>query len=239
MRKNGRKSSELREIKITSDYVSHPEGSVLVEFGNTKVICNATIENNVPRFLKGQNMGWVTAEYGMLPRSTNERMRREAKNKQSGRTMEIQRLIGRSLRSAVNLEKLGDRSITVDCDVIQADGGTRTASITGGFVALCLALRTQDCDDFNSLDVIKAYTGSVSVGKINGEVVLDLDYEEDSNAETDMNFVMNEQGDFIEIQGTAEEGCFSKDELDQMIVLAKEGISSIIEVQRNTLNSYE
>ena len=141
MRKNGRKPNELRAIRITKNYVSHPEGSVLVEFGETKVICNATIENNVPRFLKGKNMGWVTAEYGMLPRSTNERMRREAKNKQSGRTMEIQRLIGRSLRSSVNLNKLGDRSITVDCDVIQADGGTRTASITGGFVALCLALR--------------------------------------------------------------------------------------------------
>jgi len=239
MRKNGRKPNELRDIKITKDYVSHPEGSVLVEFGNTKVICNATIENNVPRFLKGQNMGWVTAEYGMLPRSTNERMRREAKNRQSGRTMEIQRLIGRSLRSAVNLEQLGERSVTIDCDVIQADGGTRTASITGGFVALCLALRGQDCDDFNSLDVIKSYTGSVSVGKINGEIVLDLDYEEDANAETDMNFIMNEEGNFIEIQGTAEEGFFSKAELDEMIILAEEGIRSIIEIQKNTLKTYE
>ena len=239
MRKNGRKPNELRDIKITKDYVSHPEGSVLVEFGNTKVICNATVENNVPRFLKGQNMGWITAEYGMLPRSTNERMRREAKNRQSGRTMEIQRLIGRSLRSAVNLEQLGERSVTIDCDVIQADGGTRTASITGGFVALCLALRAQDCDDFNSLDVIKSYTGSVSVGKINGEIVLDLDYEEDSNAETDMNFIMNEEGNFIEIQGTAEEGHFSKAELDEMIILAEEGIKSIIEIQKNTLNTYE
>ena len=159
MRKNGRKSDELRNILITKNYISHPEGSVLVEFGNTKVICNATIENNVPRFLKGKNMGWVTAEYGMLPRSTNERMRREAKNKQSGRTMEIQRLIGRSLRSSVNLDKLGEKSITIDCDVIQADGGTRTASITGGFVALCLALRSQENDDFSSADAIKSYTG--------------------------------------------------------------------------------
>lgn len=239
MRKNGRKSDELRNISITKDYISHPEGSVLVEFGNTKVICNATIENNVPRFLKGKNMGWVTAEYGMLPRSTNERMRREAKMKQSGRTMEIQRLIGRSLRSSVNLDKLGDRSITIDCDVIQADGGTRTASITGGFVALCLALRNQDSDDFSSTDAIKSFTGSVSLGKVDGEIVLDLDYEEDSNAETDMNFIMNDEGNFIEIQGTAEEGSFSQNELNEMIALATQGIKDIIAIQKKTLNSYE
>ena len=239
MRKNGRKPDELRNITITKNYISHPEGSVLVEFGNTKVICNATIENNVPRFLKGKNMGWVTAEYGMLPRSTNERMRREAKNKQSGRTMEIQRLIGRSLRSSVNLDKLGEKSITIDCDVIQADGGTRTASITGGFVALCLALRSQENDDFSSADAIKSYTGSVSLGKVNGEVVLDLDYEEDSNAETDMNFIMNDEGNFIEIQGTAEEGSFSHDELNKMVALASKGIKKIIEIQKETLNSYD
>ncbi|MDG2171394.1 MAG: ribonuclease PH [Gammaproteobacteria bacterium] len=239
MRKNGRKPDELRNIVITKNYISHPEGSVLVEFGNTKVICNATIENNVPRFLKGKNMGWVTAEYGMLPRSTNERMRREAKNKQSGRTMEIQRLIGRSLRSSVNLDKLGEKSITIDCDVIQADGGTRTASITGGFVALCLALRSQENDDFSSADAIKSYTGSVSLGKVNGEVVLDLDYEEDSNAETDMNFIMNDEGNFIEIQGTAEEGSFSHDELNKMVALASKGIKKIIEIQKETLNSYD
>jgi ribonuclease PH len=239
MRKNGRKPDELRNIVITKNYISHPEGSVLVEFGNTKVICNATIENNVPRFLKGKNMGWVTAEYGMLPRSTNERMRREAKNKQSGRTMEIQRLIGRSLRSSVNLDKLGEKSITIDCDVIQADGGTRTASITGGFVALCLALRSQENDDFSSADAIKSYTGSVSLGKVNGEVVLDLDYEEDSNAETDMNFIMNDEGNFIEIQGTAEEGSFSHDELNKMVALASKGIKKIIEIQKEALNSYD
>ena len=239
MRKNGRKPNELRAIRITKNYVSHPEGSVLVELGETKVICNATIENNVPRFLKGKNMGWVTAEYGMLPRSTNERMRREAKNKQSGRTMEIQRLIGRSLRSSVNLDKLGDRSITVDCDVIQADGGTRTASITGGFVALCLALRSQDDNSFSSTDAIKSFTGSVSLGKVDGEIVLDLDYEEDSNAETDMNFIMNDEGNFIEIQGTAEKGSFSKKELDQMTALASEGIEYIIEIQKKSLNSYD
>ena len=239
MRKNGRRSDQLRDIKITKNYVSHPEGSVLVEFGETKVICNATIENNVPRFLKGKNMGWVTAEYGMLPRSTNDRMRREAKSKQSGRTMEIQRLIGRSLRSSVDLEKLGDRSVTIDCDVIQADGGTRTASITGGFVALCLALRSQDSEEFNSTEAIKSYTGSVSIGKANGEIILDLDYDEDSSAETDMNFIMNDEGNFIEIQGTAEEGAFSKEELDKMINLATSGIKSIIDIQKNALNSYE
>ena len=239
MRKNGRKPNQLRDIKITKDYISHPEGSVLVEFGETKVICNATVDNNVPRFIKGQNKGWITAEYGMLPRSTNERMRREAKNRQSGRTMEIQRLIGRSLRSSVNLDKIGERTITIDCDVIQADGGTRTASITGGFVALYLALRSLDSEDFSSADAIKSFTGSVSLGKVNNEIVLDLDYEEDSNAETDMNFVMNEDGNFIEIQGTAEEGSFSKDELNQMIFLATEGINSIIKIQKNILNSYE
>ena len=239
MRKNGRKPDELRNIVITKNYISHPEGSVLVEFGNTKVICNATIENNVPRFLKGKNMGWVTAEYGMLPRSTNERMRREAKNKQSGRTMEIQRLIGRSLRSSVNLDKLGEKSITIDCDVIQADGGTRTASITGGFVALCLALRNQENDDFSSADAIKSYTGSVSLGKVNGEIILDLDYDEDSNAETDMNFIMNDEGNFIEIQGTAEEGSFSHDELNKMTALASKGIKKIIEIQKEALNSYD
>jgi len=240
MRKNGRKSNELRDIKISKNYVTHPEGSVLIEYGNTKVICNATIENNVPRFLKGQNMGWVTAEYGMLPRSTNERMRREAKSKQGGRTMEIQRLIGRSLRSAIHLDKIGEKSITVDCDVIQADGGTRTASITGGFVAVCLALRNvEKNDNFSSSDAIKSFTGSVSLGKVNGEILLDLDYEEDSSAQTDMNFVMNDQGHFVEMQGTAEEDSFTRKELYQMIDLASEGIKSIIEIQKKVLNSYD
>lgn len=240
MRKNGRKSNELRDIRISKNYVTHPEGSVLIEYGNTKVICNATIENNVPRFLKGKNIGWVTAEYGMLPRSTNERMRREAKSKQGGRTMEIQRLIGRSLRSAIHLDKIGEKSITVDCDVIQADGGTRTASITGGFVAVCLALRNAEKNDnFSSSDAIKSFTGSVSLGKVNGEILLDLDYEEDSGAQTDMNFVMNDQGHFVEMQGTAEEDSFTRKELDQMIDLASEGIKSIIEIQKKVLNSYD
>ena len=238
MRKNGRKSDELREINIIKNFVSHPEGSVLIEFGNTKVICNATIEDKVPNFLKGHHSGWITAEYGMIPRSTNDRMRRESKTRQSGRTMEIQRLIGRSLRSSVNLEKLGERTVTVDCDVIQADGGTRTASITGGFVALCLALRTQDNSDFCSSDIIQSYTGSVSIGKVDGKILLDLDYEEDSNAETDMNFIMNEDGEFIEIQGTAEKGSFSKKELDSMLSLASSGIKEIIKIQKEALNNY-
>ena len=238
MRKNGRKSDELREINIIKNFVSHPEGSVLIEFGNTKVICNATVEEKVPNFLKGQHSGWVTAEYGMIPRSTNDRMRRESKTRQSGRTMEIQRLIGRSLRSSVNLEKLGERTVTVDCDVIQADGGTRTASITGGFVALCLALRTQDNSDFCSSDIIQSYTGSVSIGKVDGKILLDLDYEEDSNAETDMNFIMNENEEFIEIQGTAEKGSFSKKEFDSMLSLASSGIKEIIKIQKEALNNY-
>lgn len=240
MRKNGRKHNELRDIRILKNYVTHPEGSVLIEYGNTKVICNATIENNVPRFLKGKNMGWITAEYGMLPRSTNERMRREAKSKQGGRTMEIQRLIGRSLRSAIHLDKIGERSITVDCDVIQADGGTRTASITGGFVAVCLALRNEEKNNnFSSSDAIKSFTGSVSIGKVNGEILLDLDYDEDSSAETDMNFVMNDEGHFIEMQGTAEKDSFTRRELDLMIDLAAEGIKLIIEIQKKVLNSYD
>ena len=236
MRKNGRKANELRDIKIIKDFISHPEGSVLVEFGQTKVICNATIEDKVPNFLKGQNSGWVTAEYGMLPRSTNDRMRRESKSRQSGRTMEIQRLIGRSLRSAIKLEKLGEKTITVDCDVIQADGGTRTASISGGFVALCLALRTKDDDSFCSSDVIDSFTGSVSIGKVGGEILLDLDYEEDSNAETDMNVVMEEGGQFIELQGTAEEAPFSKSELGDMLALAEQGITTLIAAQKSALS---
>ena len=238
MRKD-RTFHEMRNISFETNVNLHAEGSCFVKFGNTHVVCTATIDEKTAPWLKNSGKGWVTAEYGMLPRSTNERMKREAKNRQSGRTMEIQRLIGRSLRSSVNLDKLGDRTITIDCDVIQADGGTRTASITGGFVALCLALRTQDNNDFSSTDVIKSFTGSVSLGKINGEIFLDLDYEEDSNAETDMNFIMDDEGNFIEVQGTAEKGSFSKEELNKMIILATESIKSIIEIQKKALNSYE
>ena len=238
MRPSGRNLDESRSILIETNVTKHAEGSCLIKIGDTHVLCTATVEDRVPPFVKGSGLGWVTAEYGMLPRSTNDRMRRESKSRQSGRTMEIQRLIGRSLRSAINLEKLGEKTITVDCDVIQADGGTRTASITGGFVALCLALRTKDDESFYSSDVVDSFTGSVSIGKVDGEILLDLDYEEDSNAETDMNFIMNEKEEFVEIQGTAEKGSFSKDELDSMVLLASKGIKNIIEIQKKALNSY-
>ena len=238
MRPSGRNLDESRSILIETNVTKHAEGSCLIKIGDTHVLCTATVEDRVPPFVKGSGLGWVTAEYGMLPRSTNDRMRRESKSRQSGRTMEIQRLIGRSLRSAINLEKLGEKTITVDCDVIQADGGTRTASITGGFVALCLALRTKEDESFYSSDVIDSFTGSVSIGKVDGEILLDLDYEEDSNAETDMNFIMNEKEEFVEIQGTAEKGSFSKDELDSMVLLASKGIKNIIEIQKKALNSY-
>ena len=231
MRKNGRKADELREIKITKHYISHPEGSVLVEFGNTKVICNATIENTVPRFLKGKNMGWVTAEYGMLPRSTNERMRREAKNKQSGRTMEIQRLIGRSLRSAVNLEKLGDRSITVDCDVIQADGGTRCASISGGWVALKLAVNKLLKEGIITTDPLISPIAAISCGIYAGQPVLDLDYAEDSEAGVDANFIMMGSGSMIETQISAEGSTYSRNQLNELMDLAIKGIGELIIAQ--------
>ena len=236
MRKNGRKSDELREINIIKNFVSHPEGSVLIEFGNTKVICNATIEDKVPNFLKGHHSGWITAEYGMIPRSTNDRMRRESKTRQSGRTMEIQRLIGRSLRSSVNLEKLGERTVTVDCDVIQADGGTRTASITGGFVALCLALRTQDNSDFCSSDIIQSYTGSVSIGKVDGKILLDLDYDEDSKASVDANFVFNSNLNLCEVQVSAEKKTFSESQFIEMLNISKKGVSHIFKLQNQVLN---
>ena len=228
MRKNGRKSDEWLEINIIKNFVSHPEGSVLIEFGNTKVICNATIEDKVPNFLKGHHSGWVTAEYGMIPRSTNDRMRRESKTRQSGRTMEIQRLIGRSLRSSVNLEKLGERTVTVDCDVIQADGGTRTASITGGCVALFLAIKNHHDDQ----RAIKSFVAAVSMGIKDGQVLLDLDYDEDSTADTDLNIVMNDRDELIEIQGTAEDAPFSKQELDDMLVMGSAAIADIIEKQK-------
>ena len=238
--RNTRKTSDLRKFEIIPNFSSYPEGSCMIKFGETHVLCNASLDQNVPRWLKNSQQGWVTAEYGMLPRSTSERMSREAvRGKQSGRTQEIQRLIGRSLRAVTDLSLLKDMQILIDCDVIQADGGTRTASISGGFVALCLALRSQDSEEFSSADVIKSFTGSVSVGKVDSEIVLDLDYEEDSNAETDMNFIMNEDGNFIEIQGTAEEGHFSHEELNGMVALASKGIKKIIDIQKEALNNYE
>lgn len=236
MRPSGRNADDLREINLICNYTRHAEGSVLVEFGATRVLCNASVENRVPRFLKGSGNGWITAEYGMLPRSTHERMPREAATgKQGGRTLEIQRLIGRSLRAAVNLEALGERTITIDCDVIQADGGTRTASITGGFVALSIAVSTLIRKKQIRIDPIHGQVASVSVGIFEGNPILDLDYKEDSMAETDMNVVMNDAGAFIEIQGTAEGHAFRKEELDSMLNLAGQGIRRIMTKQLDAL----
>ncbi|MBC8519201.1 MAG: ribonuclease PH [Gammaproteobacteria bacterium] len=236
MRPSKREPNQMREIKITRNYTKHAEGSVLVEFGETKVICTASVEDRVPRWLKGKGKGWVTAEYGMLPRSTGSRMGREAaRGKQGGRTMEIQRLIGRSLRAAVDLKMLGEQMITVDCDVIQADGGTRTASITGGFVALSDAIQHLMEVGAVEQNPITTPIASVSVGVYQGTPVLDLDYAEDSNAETDMNVVMNSKGQFIEVQGTAEEAPFSMDEMQQMLALAQQGIGELIAHQQESL----
>ena len=235
-RPSGRRPEQLRQVKITRDFTCHAEGSVLVEFGNTKVICTASVEQGVPRFLRGSGLGWVTAEYGMLPRSTNSRMGREAsRGKQSGRTQEIQRLIGRSLRAAVDLKKLGEHTINIDCDVIQADGGTRTASITGACVALVDAIRHLQRKKSITGDPLLTMIASVSVGIYKGEPVLDLDYAEDSNAETDMNVVMNSDGGFIEVQGTAEAAPFSAEELTAMLDLAKRGIADLVRVQQMAL----
>lgn len=236
MRPSGRNSPALRDISITRHFTKHAEGSVLIEFGDTKVICTATVEDTVPPFLRGQGQGWLTAEYGMLPRSTNTRMRREASaGKQGGRTLEIQRLIGRSLRAALDLKKLGERTIYIDCDVIQADGGTRTASITGGFVALVLALETLIEQGKLRESPLSHYIASVSVGVYKGEVVVDLDYAEDSNADTDMNLVMTETGDFIEVQGTAEAAPFSLAQMNQMMSMGQAAIFELIEKQKQAI----
>jgi ribonuclease PH len=236
MRPSNRAPDEMRKIRITRNYTMHAEGSVLVEFGNTRVLCNATVEERIPGFLRGKGQGWVTAEYGMLPRSTNSRMGREAAHgKQGGRTMEIQRLIGRSLRAVVDMQALGERSLTIDCDVIQADGGTRTASITGGFVAMADAVQTLVDKKVIEKNPLTGQVASVSVGIYKGTPVLDLDYPEDCNAETDMNVVMNDSGDFIEVQGTAEGHPFNQDELNSMLSLAKKGISELIASQQNAL----
>lgn len=233
MRPSGREPDQLRDIKITRNYTMHAEGSVFIECGNTKVLCNASIEDRVPGFLKGQGCGWVTAEYGMLPRSTSSRMRREASaGKQGGRTMEIQRLIGRSLRACIDTKILGERTITIDCDVIQADGGTRTASISGAFVALSDAIQTLlDCGKLTQ-NPIKCQVAAISVGVFSDHPVLDLDYDEDCNAETDMNIVMDSNGGFIEVQGTAEGAAFSQQNLDDMLALARKGINEIFDLQK-------
>ena len=233
-RPSKRDVDQLRPVEITKNFTLHAEGSVLITCGNTKVLCNVSVENKVPHFLKGKGQGWITAEYGMLPRSTHSRMAREAaRGKQSGRTQEIQRLIGRSLRAAVDLNALGENTITVDCDVLQADGGTRTASITGAFVALNDAVEHLLKQGLIKKNPIKYYIAAVSVGVYNDTPILDLDYDEDSNAETDMNIVMDDKGRFIEIQGTAEGEPFSSEHLSKLLVLAKKGISELIQTQQS------
>ncbi|MDJ0812210.1 MAG: ribonuclease PH [Woeseiaceae bacterium] len=236
MRPSGRAADQMRVVRFTPDYTTHAEGSVLAEFGNTRVLCTASVENRVPPWLRGGGSGWVTAEYGMLPRSTNTRMAREAaRGKQGGRTLEIQRLIGRSLRAVTDLAALGERTVTLDCDVIQADGGTRTAAISGAYVALDLAMRRMG----NAIpkNPLHGRVAAVSVGIYAGNPVLDLDYAEDSEAETDMNIVMNEVGNFVEVQGTAEGHAFTRDEFDAMLDLAKKGIDEIIAAQSEALRA--
>ena len=236
MRPSGRAPDELRTIVVTPHFTKHAEGSVLVEFGDTRVICTASIEERVPGFLKGKGSGWITAEYGMLPRATHERSAREAaRGKQGGRTMEIQRLIGRSLRAAMDLEALGERTVTLDCDVIQADGGTRTASITGSYVALRLAVDALMKQRKLKKNPIHGQIASVSVGICGGVPVLDLDYREDCDAETDMNVVMNDAGAYIEVQGTAEGHAYRRDELSAMLDLAGKGITELMAIQRAAL----
>lgn len=236
MRPADRQADQMRPITITRNYTKHAEGSVLIEFGDTKVLCNATVEEGVPRFLKGQGQGWVTAEYGMLPRATNSRNQREAaRGKQTGRTMEIQRLIARSLRAAVDLKKLGEYTITLDCDVIQADGGTRTAAISGACVALVDALNNMVEQGKIAKSPLKSMVAAVSVGIVNQDALCDLEYVEDSVAETDMNVVMMDDGRMIEVQGTAEGEPFSHEELLALLALAKTGLNTIFEAQREAL----
>ena len=236
MRPSGRSADQMRTIRFTPEFTQHAEGSVLVEFGETRVLATASVESKVPHFLKGKSEGWITAEYGMLPRSTHTRNSREAaRGRQSGRTMEIQRLIGRSLRAVIDRSALGERTITVDCDVLQADGGTRTASITGGYVALALAAQQLIKQGELTQSPIHGQVAAVSVGLYDGTAVLDLDYAEDAEAETDMNIVMNEAGGLIEIQGTAEGHAFLRSELDQLLDLAGRGIEELLQAQRAVL----
>lgn len=237
MRPSARKNDEMREISFVRNFIKHPEGSVLVSYGDTKVVCNASVMSGVPKFLKGTGQGWITAEYAMLPRSTNDRMMRESQiGKPHGRSQEIQRLIGRALRSCVNMKGLGENTITIDCDVLQADGGTRTASITGACVALVEAMRWMQTRQMIKELPLKFLIASVSVGVYKGFPVIDLDYQEDSNAETDMNVVMTEKGDFIEIQGTAEGHPFKHQDLNGMLELAQKGIQELIFKQKRVLN---
>ena len=235
-REDGREYNQLRNIKITTNYIMHPKGSCLIEFGNTKVICTATVTEKVPPFLKGKGQGWITAEYSMLPAATNERnMRESAKGKLTGRTMEIQRLIGRALRAAIDLTKLGERTITIDCDVIQADGGTRTASITGGFVALGVAVKKLIEEKALAQSPIVGNVAAVSVGIVNGTAVTDLMYTEDSAAAVDMNVVMNDKNEFIEIQGTGEEATFTRAQYNSLIDLAEAAIKELVKLQNEAI----
>lgn len=236
MRIDGRQPDELRPVKIITPYSKHAEGSVWIEVGDTKVLCTATLEERVPPFMKGQGKGWITAEYAMLPRATQTRNQRESvKGKLSGRTMEIQRLIGRALRSVVDLEKLGERTITLDCDVIQADGGTRTTSITGAFVAMTLAIHKLCKEKPLAAFPVRDFLASVSVGVVAGVPMLDLKYEEDSSAKVDMNVVMTGSGKFVELQGTGEEAPFSREELDRLLGLGELGVNRMIELQKEAL----
>lgn len=233
---DGRNNNETREIKIKRNYIKHPQGSVLIECGDTKVICTATIEEKVPPFLKGSGEGWITCEYGMLPGSTQTRKARESsRGKVDGRTAEIQRLIGRALRSVVDLKKLGEKTIWIDCDVIQADGGTRTASITGAFVALVDAINSIDSINRFTCYPIKNFVAAISVGIVDDEILLDLCYEEDSKAKVDMNIIMTELNQYVEIQGTGEESPFTKDEMSKLSGLAEEGINKLISIQKQSL----
>ncbi|MCA9408655.1 MAG: ribonuclease PH [Candidatus Omnitrophica bacterium] len=237
-REDGRKQDQLRAVKVITDYSKHAEGSCLIQFGDTHVLCTASVENQVPPFLLNSGTGWVTAEYGMLPRSTTTRMNRE-KTLKSGRTLEIQRLIGRSLRAVVDTKKLGERTVKIDCDVIQADGGTRTASITGGFIALALALKKLKEQDIISSNCLTDYVAAISVGKYQDKLILDLNYQEDSNAEMDMNVVMVGKGDFVEVQGTAEGEPFSREEMNKLLDLGKQGIEELFEEQKKALGNFK
>ena len=236
MRIDNRENNQLRPMSFVRNFTKHAEGAVLVSYGDTKVLCTASIETQVPRWLKGTGKGWITAEYGMLPRATHDRTQREAaKGKQSGRTQEIQRLIGRSLRAMVDLEKLGENTIHIDCDVLQADGGTRTASITGAAVALVDALEKLQAAKKLKADPLVGLVAAVSVGIKNGEVLLDLNYSEDSSCDTDLNVVMTQKGEFIELQGTAEEKPFTRAQADAMLILAEKGIAELIDMQKTAL----
>lgn len=231
-RNDGRKEDALRKVKVTPDYIKYAEGSCLIELGNTRVVCTASIEESVPQFLRNTGTGWVTAEYGMLPRSCKTRIQR---SKDSGRTYEIQRLVGRSLRAITEMKAIGERTIWLDCDVIQADGGTRTTSITGSFIALCFALHKLKKDKVINKIPIKDFVAATSVGILGEDLLLDLTYDEDSLADVDMNVVMTGKGEFIEIQGTAERKTFTKDQMDRLLALAREGIEDLVDIQKNIL----